>query len=365
VVLNEDSNSLLITYFTPAGGSAIVRKSDGTIQKLYDGDGRAGVQNNQSSFRGEWATVMFGNGNFLNGTYPVLINTTSGKMYPIPSSIFNQQDFQCFCGVAVTPDGVVFTKIVAGTGSQLASKLFQLTIPGVTGFPTIVSFTANPSAVIEGDPVTLSWVTAAASVAINQGVGTVPTSGSVTVTPTVSTPYTLTATNPGGITSSTVTVTVTPRAIVPMITDGGVVNAASFAPLLSPGTYASIFGVNLSDSTATAIAPYPSLLSGVMVLVNSAFVPVQYISPKQINFLIPYDAALGKANVQVLRNGIAGNIATITISATSPGVFTNGDLGIATDSNGRLITADNPLVLGTPNILWLTGLGRTTCLASR
>ena len=355
------SGSVLVTYKGVSGGSAVIRFKDGTFTNIYaNEDGRANVDFATVSLRGEWAVMMVGNSVPNNG-YPILVNTTTRKVYPILANTLVQTGFQWFDGVAVTPTGTAFAKVATTTGSTL----FQLTIPGVTGFPTIVSFTAAPPAVIEGAPVTLSWVTDAASVAINQGVGTVPTSGSVTVTPTVSTLYTLTATNPGGVTSSTVTVAVTPRAIVPMITDGGVVNAASFTPLLSPGTYASIFGVNLSDSTATALAPYPNLLSGVMVLVNSAFVPVQYISPKQINFLVPYDAALGKANVQVLRNGIAGNIVTLTISATSPGVFTSGDLGIATDSNGRLITADNPLVLGTPNILWLTGLGRTTCLASR
>lgn len=154
---------------------------------------------------------------------------------------------------------------------------------------------------------------------------------------------------------------VTPRALVPVISDAGVVNAASFDPKLSPGTYAGILGTNLSDSTVIASLPYPVSLADIQVMVNNLFVPVQYVSAGQINFLLPYDVSLGNGTVQVIRSGIFGNSVTVSITASAPGVFPNGNLGIATDANGRLVTSDNPIVPGNPYVLWLTGLGRTDC----
>jgi len=78
--------------------------------------------------------------------------------------------------------------------------------------PSILSFTANPTTIQPGQPVTLTWSTSnASSVAISL-IGSVGTSSSTTVTPSASTSYTLTATGESGTTpaSSTAAVTVRP-----------------------------------------------------------------------------------------------------------------------------------------------------------
>ncbi len=79
--------------------------------------------------------------------------------------------------------------------------------------PTISSFTSSSTSITEGDSVTLSWVTNATTVSIDQGVGSVAVpSGSTTVTPaSIGTlAYTLTATNRAGTNTATVTITVNP-----------------------------------------------------------------------------------------------------------------------------------------------------------
>jgi hypothetical protein len=78
--------------------------------------------------------------------------------------------------------------------------------------PTAI-FTATPSTISSGQSVILSWATTdAVSVTINQGIGAVAPSGFLTVTPTATTIYTLTATNPTGsaVRDAAVTVTTTP-----------------------------------------------------------------------------------------------------------------------------------------------------------
>jgi len=73
----------------------------------------------------------------------------------------------------------------------------------------IVQFSAIPATVQSGQPSTLSWVIDnATSATITPGVGSVdPRTGSVSVTPTQTTTYTLSATGPSGTINSTVTVT--------------------------------------------------------------------------------------------------------------------------------------------------------------
>jgi hypothetical protein len=76
--------------------------------------------------------------------------------------------------------------------------------------PPTISFSASPSTIIQSTSSTLSWnVTGdVSSVSINQGIGSVSTSGTRSVSPTTTTTYTITATGEGGTTTTTVTITV-------------------------------------------------------------------------------------------------------------------------------------------------------------
>ena len=76
--------------------------------------------------------------------------------------------------------------------------------------PRVAQFTAEPTSIQRGQSSTLRWeVTGAVtSVSINQGVGTVQSTGSSRVNPSDSTTYTLTATGPGGSVTSSATVNV-------------------------------------------------------------------------------------------------------------------------------------------------------------
>lgn len=75
--------------------------------------------------------------------------------------------------------------------------------------PVINSFTVDKSTINSGDYATLSWTTTnATSCAIDNGVGTVPASGSEMVDPTTTTTYTLTASNSTGNAVKTCQVTV-------------------------------------------------------------------------------------------------------------------------------------------------------------
>ncbi len=82
--------------------------------------------------------------------------------------------------------------------------------PAAPAAPVVAQFTAEPSTIQRGQSATLRWEISgeATNVSINQGIGTVRSTGSQQVTPANSTTYTLTAAGPGGSVTSSVTVTV-------------------------------------------------------------------------------------------------------------------------------------------------------------
>src|SRR4030066_24234 len=81
------------------------------------------------------------------------------------------------------------------------------TIPAA-GMPSVIgTFNSNPSTINSGGTSNLSWnVTGANSVSIDQGIGLVEVAGSRTVSPAISTVYTISATNASGtVTQSSLT----------------------------------------------------------------------------------------------------------------------------------------------------------------
>jgi hypothetical protein len=103
------------------------------------------------------------------------------------------------------------TTAITASSNGITSNAATLTVtPGGSGGepPVITSFTATPPTITTGESSTLSWiVSGATSLSISPDVGTV-TGSSVAVQPSVTTEYTLTATNAAGQDSATATVTV-------------------------------------------------------------------------------------------------------------------------------------------------------------
>lgn len=110
-----------------------------------------------------------------------------------------------------------YRALAQGAGGCQAISAF-VTVSVIYPPPLIIAFDASPTCITRGEASTLSFQTQYATTititggGVNQtfagSSGTAVTSGSLTVTPTVDTTYTLTATGPGGTASRTVTVTV-------------------------------------------------------------------------------------------------------------------------------------------------------------
>jgi peptidoglycan-associated lipoprotein len=82
--------------------------------------------------------------------------------------------------------------------------------------PTVAEFSAEPSSIERGQSAVVRWsVSNATEVSIDNGIGTVQSSGTRRVIPSDTTSYHLTASGPGGNTTATATVTVTSPAPPP------------------------------------------------------------------------------------------------------------------------------------------------------
>lgn len=110
--------------------------------------------------------------------------------------------------ITVSPTSTKTYTITATNINGSITETVQVFV--ATDVPEITSFTADPGAVTAGTDVILEWeVEGAVTVYISQSVGSVdPVSGTVTVNPTATITYTLTATNSFGNVTDTVTVTV-------------------------------------------------------------------------------------------------------------------------------------------------------------
>ena len=153
----------------------------------------------------------------------------------------------------------------------------------------------------------------------------------------------------------------------PSYTLQGLVNGATQTPsALAPNTIATLYGTNLAFSTHTVTVGdlrgglLPNTLGGVTVYVGGFAASLFYVSPTQINFLVPYELTAGTVNVAVARQGLAGPTLRVRLNATSPGLFQwNGNYAIASHLSGRLVGPDAPAKAGEIVVVYAVGLGRT------
>jgi len=111
-----------------------------------------------------------------------------------------------------------------------------------------------------------------------------------------------------------------------------VVSAANNQPVISPNSLASIYGLNLSAGTGAgqlnASGELPLNLDGTSVTVAGKPAQLVYVSPQQINFLVPANTPLGNASVSVNSSvslpgaSQQGGSVTAHVALVSPGIFT-------------------------------------------
>jgi uncharacterized protein (TIGR03437 family) len=140
----------------------------------------------------------------------------------------------------------------------------------------------------------------------------------------------------------------------PLSDFAGVVDAASFTAPVAGGALTSLFGSQLATGVEQAQSiPLPTSLANTTVFVNNVPVPLIFVSPRQINFQMPFNVS-GTVELRVEREGQRGNTITVRTSRRAAGLY-----GFSGTSYGIVVNAsrgDGAVVFAWPNIPQFAGI---------
>jgi len=142
---------------------------------------------------------------------------------------------------------------------------------------------------------------------------------------------------------------------LPVASDAGVVNAASYLPAVAPGSLFTIYGSNLAyrDEQASTV-PLPTTLSGVTLSIGSQNLPLVFVSPGQVNAQIPFTVSGYVQMTVTTPNGTS--VVNVNVADASPGIFAGP--AVVHNNSGALVTASNPAAQSEFVVIYATGLGR-------
>jgi len=118
----------------------------------------------------------------------------------------------------------------------------------------------------------------------------------------------------------------------PVIDGGGIVSASAFGgfPVVAPGTWIEIYGINLTNSPAASWSGSnfvngvaPTKLGDVTVSVGGEAAYIDYISPGQVNALVPSDVpyGTGEVNITLTNSNGTSDPFPIFVYQTLPGLL--------------------------------------------
>jgi uncharacterized protein (TIGR03437 family) len=154
-----------------------------------------------------------------------------------------------------------------------------------------------------------------------------------------------------------------------------VVNGASFLPPIAQYGWITLLGSNLSSTTrpwnpATDFVngALPTALDGVSVTVDGKSAYVYFISPVQINALMPADPNIGSIQVTVTNQTLTSPVVPVPLPSVAPGLFTlSGGNAAARHANSTIVgpttlypNNSTPAAPGETIELFGTGFGPAT-----
>jgi uncharacterized protein (TIGR03437 family) len=146
-------------------------------------------------------------------------------------------------------------------------------------------------------------------------------------------------------------------------------SAASVTGLYAPNTFVTIYGANLAYTTVALSAAdvsngtLPTVLgsTGVRVLINNIPANIYYVSPTQVNLLIPTSLIPGPVMLQLVVDSLAGPAIPIMLQTAAPSLFqTDATTVLAQHLDYTLITAASPAQPGEVVVFYASGLGPTS-----
>ena len=166
----------------------------------------------------------------------------------------------------------------------------------------------------------------------------------------------------------------------PSFTSAGVINSAGLTAAIAPNTWVAVKGGALAATTRSWQAAdfienrLPTQLDGVGVTINGAPAYIDYVSPTQVNFLVPARRPVATVPIVVTNHGLVSAAVNATIQPVAPAFFTigtnaaAGNLYILAEHSDYSIAAPAALVTGLTStpfkagetmMLFGTGFGAT------
>jgi uncharacterized protein (TIGR03437 family) len=255
--------------------------------------------------------------------------------------------------ITATPASLALTTLVNTTASA------SLTIASPSG-PALVSISATGNGGVGSQIITAGssnqFVAPAVIQIIARSASPGAYSGAVTLTWT------------GGSLTIPITITVTGNPATPPVMTALVASGSALAGAIAPGELISIFGSGIGGApTWLQVGPsgqVSSTLSNTQVMINGIAAPLDYVSPDQINAIVPYEVAgSAQATVQVVYGGSAGPSWNVPVVGAAPAVFTVSGSGAGqasvVNADGSINSATNPAARGTFVQIYASGGGQT------
>ena len=175
----------------------------------------------------------------------------------------------------------------------------------------------------------------------------------------------------------TVTVRLTVQtagAAPPQVASGGVLSAATYSlqTPVAPGMLVSIFGTNLTAAGqvyTVSTYPLPTQLGGTSVTIGGELVPLDVVTPNQINAILPFDLPVNTTLPLVVSyNNMISAPEPVSMVASEPGIFTTAQNGaglgivVIVHADGSQVSAGpgNAAGAGDTLVIYCTGLGDVT-----
>lgn len=325
VSLAVDRTQVSTTYHTahfPPAPETVQVTSVGTASVPFTVQTTAGTSGNwfsvtpQSGATPAALSIVFTISGLAPGVYTGTVTVTPNTGNPVVISVTLTVITDTTLVLKVSPASFSFSYLTGGQTPP--SQSLAVTVAGDS-----VIFVADVSAPPNG-----KWLL------VNPAGGATPATLTVSVDPKTLSPGTYNGSItvrvqgiPNSAQTIPVTFSVSTPPTLPSINQNGVVSAANLSAAISPGTWVSIFGSNLSSTTRQWRAAdfingiLPAVLDGVSVTIDGKPAVVEFVSPTQVNVLAPDDPSTGLVFVQVKGPaGTSGNALALE-QAIAPALF--------------------------------------------
>jgi uncharacterized protein (TIGR03437 family) len=151
-----------------------------------------------------------------------------------------------------------------------------------------------------------------------------------------------------------------------VVSNNPILSAAATTVAVAPDSLASLYGANLASGTASASSqPLPTSLDGATLAVTDATgatrnAPLVYVSPTQINFVVPDGTATGQASFLAASGG-ASQMFTASVASVAPALFSMSGNGTGVAAATAIMTqASNPQMQSPVQVFQCTASGCVT-----